>query len=380
LDSQVEIGGTTYALLAFVDVIDSSKYSSVLGYEVYAKSLLNFQNVFERLGKKYFPDPRDQASEYRRVVARGDEGALFFVTISPDFSELIFRAIEFIYHLKGYLRFGVDEIAGGLAGPRPMGLGAGIHVGKVAYAVKSENNRSIIDRLEGYSINFAKRVESCSRLGKYSCIFLSKEAAQLIEDKPVVLSRVRTPMKGIDENVEVYEVLAGLFSGIKLNPEEDPGDERLQAEACRIAANPQRIGEAWHKSLILSILDCLIAQSPVSRHKIVYRGHQLSLAWQSAIEDDPILLYMRAVELWEKGQYTQHIRYLTQILQCHPEFVHARKRMIKACWQIAKSKAEPADKIYARDMAREFLERFPQLLTSSEKRDYRRLVKGTKAK
>ncbi|MEW6261931.1 MAG: hypothetical protein AB1641_02535 [Thermodesulfobacteriota bacterium] len=374
-----EVRGTIYSLLVFVDIVDSSKYSTVLGYKEYARRLLDFQNTFEKLGKTYFPDPVDRSREYCLVRARGDEGILFYATTQPNFSELVFRSIEFIYHLKGRLRFGIDEKNEGSTSPRRMGLGAGIHVGQVAFAIKQENSRSIIDRLEGFSINYAKRVESCSRLGKYSRVFLSKEAAKVLEDKPVVLSRMTAPMKGIEESTEVFEVQAGLFSGVKLDPS-DPEDEYLQSRVNSIVDRLIEMEEPWIKSLAVSVLDYLLGQSPVSARRQEYRNLQLNLAWHSSIEDDPILLYVRARDFWEKKKYTQYIRYLRQILQDHPEFVHARKRMITACWAITKGRAEPADKIFARDMAREFLDHFPQFLTAAEKKEFQALIKKAESK
>jgi hypothetical protein len=378
-ESQPEVRDIIYALLVFADIVDSSKYSAVLGYKEYAKRLLDFQNTFEKLGEKYFPYPVDRSREYCLVRARGDEGILFYAKTQPNFSELVFRSIEFIYHLKGRLRFGLDEKDEGSTAPRRIGLGAGIHVGQVAFAISQENNRSVINRLEGFSINYAKRVESCSRLGKYSRVFLSKEAAKLLEDKPIVFSRMAAPMKGIEESAEVFEVQAGLFGGLKLDPN-DPEDEHMQSRLNNIASNPIEVEEPWVKSLAVSVLDCLLDQSLVDARRVEYRNRQLNLAWHSSIEDDPILLYVRAKDFWEKRQYTQHIRYLRQILQDHPEFVHARKRMIRACWAITKSKAEPADKVFARDMAREFLERFPQFLDGEEKKEFQALIKHVESK
>ncbi|HUU26353.1 MAG TPA: hypothetical protein VM123_00950, partial [archaeon] len=236
------------------------------------------------------------------------------------------------------------------------------------------NNRSVIDRLEGFSINYAKRIESCSRIGKNSHIFLSKEAARYLEDNPIVFSRMTAPIKGIEESAEVFEVKAGLFSGFKLDPN-DPEDEHLESQIIDLVERHKEMEEPWFKSLALSVLDCLLAQSPVAARKAEYRDLQLKLAWHSSIEDDPILLYVRARDFWEKKQYTQYIRYLRQIFQDHPEFVHAKKRMVTACWEIAKSKAEPAEKVFARDMAREFLEHFPKLLTTEEEKEFKAIIK-----
>lgn len=366
------------ALLVFADIVDSSKYSAVLGYTEYARRLFNFQHTFRTLGKRYFPDVKDPTREYSEVQARGDEGIVFFAETRPDFQEMVFRAIEFLFHLKGRLRLGAENEEEGAVSPRRIGLGAGIHVGKVAFATKQVDNRSVIHRLEGFSINYAKRVESCSRIGQYSHIFLSKEAGKFLEDKPVVLARTVAPMKGIEEKAEVYEVQSGLFGGLRID-HEDAEDSGLLEQIRMFASHGAQIDEPWIKSLVVSILDWLIKTSIVQQRRVDYQNTQLKLAWRTSIEDDPILLYLRARDFGEKKEYTQQIRYLKQIVEKHPEFVHARKRMIKACWEVIKGGAQPKELVFARDMAKEFLDHFPRLLDTEEKKDYRILIDQAKS-
>jgi len=364
--------GTISALIVFADIVDSSKYSAVLGYTEYARRLQKFQTLFQSLGRKYFPIPDDRTRQYCSVDARGDEGVLFFAQTSEDFAEPVFRATEFLYHLKGLLRFGAEAEDA----PRRIGLGAGIHVGRVAFGVMQEANRSVIARLEGFSINYAKRVESCSRAGKHSRIFLSSEAARLLEDKPVLLSLISAPMKGIEENADIHEVQSGLFGGLLLDPD-DPEDGQLIEQMGKLAVRPSDIEEPWVKSLVVSVLDCMLRSSPVPRRRAEHRDSQLKLAWHSSIEDDPILLYLRARDHEERGNHTQQLRYLQRLVTEHPDFVHARKRMIRACWAIAQSEAERSEVVLARDLAREFLERFPHFLTDDEKKDFEKLLEST---
>jgi class 3 adenylate cyclase len=377
----LEVGGTIPALLVFADIVDSSKYSAVLGRLEYAKRLLEFQKLFKTVGQKYFPEPSDPTQEFCKVNARGDEGTIFFATCTEvNLSETVFRAIEFLYHLKGLLRYGSAEEDNEASSPKQIGLGAGIHIGKVAFAVAFENNRSIIKQIEGFDINYAKRVESCSRIGKYSRIFLSKEAAKLLEDKPIVFTSTNASMKGIEENTKVYEVQSGLFSGLKMDTDIDKCSEVMIERVKELAYQPIKIEEPWNKSLIISVLDCLIRDTIVSDRKKEYRELQLNLAWHSSIEDDPILLYLRARDFEEKRQYTQQLRYLKQIAHECPDFVHAKKRLIKSCWAITKRKSERSELVFARDLAKEFLEKFPHLLSEEEKKDYRKLVKAISRK
>lgn len=374
MDRSEEVRGTVPALVLFADVVDSSKYSAVLGYTEYAKRLLRFQQLFRVVGARYFPEPEDLTQEFCRVNARGDEGTVFLARMSGGFAEPLMRAIEFLYHLKGLLRFGFDE---GLDAPSPrdFGVGAGIHVGQVAYLTQIKDSRSIISGLEGFSINYAKRVESASRLGKHSRIFLSRDASKLLEDKPIVLSPVSAAMKGIEESADLYEVRAGLLSGLQLQPnEENPQEENMIECVQGLMQQPEKIEEPWMKSLAISVTDWLLRESPVAGRKAEYRESQLRLAWHSSIEDDPILLYVRAREFEEKKEYSQQLRYLKEILDKYPDFVHARKRLIRACSAIAKSKAQRAEMVLARDLAKEFLEKFPSLLGDDERKELQDVV------
>lgn len=376
-DTNLEVRDTISALLLFADIVESSKYSAVLGYTKYAKRLLKFQRLFERLGREYFPTPEDPTQELCQVCARGDEGTIFLTTLNGEFGEHLFRAIEFLYHLKGLLRFGMVDDEGEGVAPTRIGLGAGIHVGKVAFAISNENNRLVIKQLEGFSINYAKRVESCSRLGKYSRVFLSREAAKLLEERPVVLSSVRAPMKGIQQDAEIYEVQSGLFGGLKINSVEEEENEELVEEVLRLSGRPSEIEEPWEKALVVSVLDCLLEESPVGARKAEYREKQLRLAWYSPVEDDPILLYVRAREFEEKGEYSQQLRYLRTIVEKHPDFVHARKRLIRACWAMASKTEERREVVLARDLAKEFLDKFPGFLSNEEKKECEEILRVT---
>ena len=366
------VGGTWDALLLFADVIESSKFSAVLDYEAYAQRLLEFQQTFERLGKRYFPKLKDETSSYNQVVARGDEGTVFFAGPDLNPTELVFRAIEFLYHLKGQLKCGVQANRDGSA-PSRIEVGAGVHFGKVAYTIELQGDHSIVPAIEGFSINFAKRVESSSRDGKYSHVMLSNEAFRFVEREPVLFVPITTEMKGIHKEVKVYEVFSGLFVGLELD-ESDPSDEELIAQVDRLAIAPAKIDEPWMKSLVLSLLDVLLRNSPIPARRSECRQKQLNLAWHSPTEDDPVLLYLRARYFCEAKKYTQQVRYLRQIIQNHPEFVYARKRMVEACWQIAKNSPERAELVFARDVAAEFLEHFDSLLTPEEKQAYQQLV------
>jgi hypothetical protein len=273
--------------------------------------------------------------------------------------------------LKARLRFILPEENGNLA-PQQIGIGGGIHVGKVAFATDVNDKHSVINQIEGFSINYAKRVESCSRNGKFSRVFLSKEAVGFLKDAPIIFASSMMPLKGIEDNAEVYEVQSGLFD-MKFD-KQDFGDEQLIKETTRLIKHPRDIDEAWIKSFIVSVLDFLQRNTLMKNIQEYYYKLQLEFAWRDPIEDDPILLYIRARDFSRKKQYTQQIRYLKEILNKHPKFIHAIKRLIEACWQVTKYKSKPEELIFARDMAREFIECYPILLTDNEKKQFQDII------
>jgi len=265
------VKGVADALLVFVDVVDSSKYSSTLTYEDYARRLLYFQTAFKKLGRKYFPEVEDKALDFNVVDARGDEGIIFVTTREGDRDKLIFQAIEFIYHLKGILKFGTDGEEGEPQNKSPskLGVGAGIHFGQVALTIENKEGHSLISGVEGFSINYAKRVESSSRDGRFSRIMLSLDASKYLQVKPIILSEIRAPMKGIADNVELYEVQSGLFDHLLLDSN-DVYDQVLITKICELTTRPEMIDEPWVKAFIVSVLESLILMTDINHIKDDY--------------------------------------------------------------------------------------------------------------
>lgn len=372
------VASTVDALLVFADIIDSSKFSSVLGFVEYAKRLNDFRYLFKALGERYFPIPKDKTIDFSQVDTRGDEGTVFCIAREKkEKRDLIFRAIEFLYHLKGRLYIGFNSTKKGRhESPIRMELGAGIHCGTVAFATRiTEDNRSEISHIDGFAINKAKRVESASRAGNFSKILLSKEAARLLEGEPILLSRLNVDMKGIEERAELYEVRSGLFSGLEIEPNDD---QRLIDLAKKFGNNPDLIDEPWLKALTISILDVMMKRTIVTSIKEEYNNYQLKIAWNSSIEDDPILIYLRARDYQGQRKYTQQIRHLKSILDQHPEFIFAKKRMVEACWKIAFQGTEIAEKVFARDVAEEFLTNFSHFLSPEEKKQFEYIFRAVK--
>ena len=372
------------ALLVFADVVESSKLSAYLGPLDYAQQILNFQNLFANLGRKYFPEEKDKSAEYSLITARGDEGLLFYVTDEIPKTDMIYMALEFVVELKGRLKMAVTLDENSDRPARGIELGAGIHYGPVALltALKKDDKgraRSFIDGLEGYSINYAKRVESCSRQGSYSRVFLSKEAASVLDGDPIIFSKTMAPLKGIGENVEVFEIQSGYFHDIPISTEL-PEDESFINFLNELAENPEKIDEPWIKPLIVSVIDSRLKEIGDPAQKAIYQRRLTNLAWHRPSEDDPILLFIRAREYDKKNQQTARITYLKKILDRFPHFIPARKQLVDACWKITRQKTERSERIFARDTAKEFINKFPAYLSDSETRQFKSIVEAVQKK
>ena len=378
--STSDVSDVQNALILFADVIDSSKYSAVLGMVSYAKQLLVLQELFVNLGKMYFPT-KGNITSYYGVQARGDEGTIFCIDPDIEPAELVFKTLQFAYELKARMELlsHIDDIAE--VAPQTMKIGVGIHFGQVALIpnIRTDEKglpRSVIGGIEGFSINYAKRVESCSRLGKYSRVFLSKVAASLLDGYPVVLIKHVGSMKGIEASEETYEVRSVFFDTMPFDPAGFDSERFIETYATN-AKEFNLVNEPWLKGLIISVLDSRLRAARTQELKSYYSDKLSEFAWMKPTEDDPILLFLRAKECGTKGKHTQMLAYLKQIVELYPDFVHARKKLVNACWEVANKTTIRAEWVLARDIADEFLCRFSSYLSDEEKKYFEEIIQST---
>jgi len=380
MNAHPEISNVGDALILFADVIDSSKYSATLGYIEYAKQLHKLQVLFKTLGEIYFPplSLEERVLCYSQVDARGDEGTIFYHNpeVSPD--DLIYKAIQFSYELKGRIDL-MDS-----ASPKAMKLGIGIHFDKVALVPERKENekgvpRSIISNLQGFSINYGKRIESCSRMGKHSKIILSKKAANCLEGDPIVFTKQLSNLKGIQSNEDVFEVQSAFFNKLPYDTG-FLGTEEFIKSYLRFEEVCDFIHEPWQKSLVLSILSTLYDEAKTASLKTGYKDRISQLVWMRPTEDDPIILFTRAKICGEEGKHTQKLEYLSKLVKLYPNFIHARIKLAEACWAVAKTTEERSEIVFARNIADEFLYRFNEYLSDKERKLYKQILNGHKKK
>lgn len=358
------------ALILFADVIDSSMYSSILGIVGYAENLLKFQKLFKTIGTEYFK-AEGRGSYWSTVDAKGDEGVIMFLSpeIKPD--DIVNKAVQFSFELKARMELVFKKAGIEDESPKKMKLGIGIHYGQVAIVntkgeVKGSSGIDDISHVEGYSINYAKRIESCSRLGKFSHIFLSKEATSLLQGDPIVFEKHYADLKGLAVQEEVHEIRSAFFEELPLNLKSIDTEAFVNTYGT-YADQLDLVREPWLKGLVVSVLHNLISKSMTGSMQEAYRRKLSSFIWQKMYEDDPIILYFRAWECGREGKHTQRLNYLKKIVESYPYFVQARIQLAQACWEISRSSTDRAEKIIARDIADELLSKFPGSLTREEK-------------
>jgi class 3 adenylate cyclase len=364
------------ALIIFADIIDSSVYSSIMGIEQYANELIGFQKNFEELANSYFPKPYAV-----KVVAEGDEGVIFFILdeasqLSP--SALIYKAIEFAYMLKATMELTIQQQDNA---PKKMHIGTGIHLGDVATILNKTHEAgetseiTEVEKILGYAINYAKRVESATRIGKYSKVFLSKTASTYLWEYPVVLEKYQHDLKGISQAEDVYEVRSAYFMKLSLNFPVGKIDNFLWKYISQ-AHNLDYINEPWLKGFVISVLDTVLGESRFDTIKEKYHDKRVELAWRNYSEDDPIVLMMRALDCEGKGYHTRRLSILEDVIRKYPSFIYAQIEFIRAISRILDDKAIPSELVYARDIALELLEKYGNTSIIGEKeKEFRAIIK-----
>jgi len=348
-----------------------------------------FQTLFEELGKQYFRDKpsfEEKITAWCQIESRGDEGIVFVVDPEEDGTSLVSKAIRFAFELKARMKIlhrkQVD------IPPQEMKVAVGIHYSEVAVVNKpkmiEDVYRNPIDKILGYSINYAKRVESSSRVGRFSQVFLSKEAADLISYLSIALHKHEVALKGIQSNDEVYEVRSALLENVPIPAKNGAGEieeEEFFRYFTKDIVEDDFLRDTWLKSFTVSVL---------SERKDAVMGTDLQraysekindIAWGKLVEDDPILLYWRARVSENEGKCSRAISCLKEIVGKYPYFVRARISLIENCHKMIKRTDKmSAEAIYVRDTAEELLEKYDGILLDKERQQLREILKEIRKK
>lgn len=364
-----------HAVIIFTDIIDSSRYSAILGIEQYAKNIIAFQNTFDNVSKEYFCENMDLKGAYLRCKSQGDEGAIFIISdeITHDPSEIIYLAVHYAFDLKARLSIRLSDAIS----MKKMQIATGIHYGKVA-TVKDNEVKEVskenIDAIEGYTINYAKRIESSARFGKYSRVFLSKVASSLLPYKPVLLEKHEVDLKGISQLEDVFEVRSAFCKDLKIETFKETELEDFSKKFIS-GIGLDYLEEPWLKSYVISVLESIRRKQGNKAIEKKYDQKIKEFIWQDHAEDDPIVLFVRALYCGNEDKHTRKVSILKEIIEKFPSFVFAKRELIKAISYVSDHSHLKSEFVYTRDVALELLEKYPQAVGGdAEKIEFNEII------
>lgn len=174
--AEASSGSAIDVSILFVDLVNSSVFSSVLGVEEYAMYVESFQEVCIRQCRFFFEEHlqgKYQAGLHYRFDAVGDELVVFLYTGRPAndvyLLTMLALAIKSAWLGAPFNTFRLENRASSSE------LACGINFGKV-WCKDGPKGRNLI----GYAINLAKRIEAESRNGTKFRILLSDRAFKQI--------------------------------------------------------------------------------------------------------------------------------------------------------------------------------------------------------
>lgn len=216
--SEKEVRNT---VVLFADIIGASEISNHKTPKGYFKFVEDFQKIFRKVCRKYLEKWKPYASKkYYLISARGDEGVLMIFPPADqsvlDLGEDVDAALNIAFGLKRQWLMSQENTKGRIdAGLLPIDLGIGIHLGQTwvleGRVAKHKHLNPLGCAPEGYAINLAKRIESHSRNGKYTNVFLSNAAHgawTTLTDENLFFFDEQQPIqaKGISQTIHVFEV------------------------------------------------------------------------------------------------------------------------------------------------------------------------------
>jgi len=197
-------------VVLFADIVGCSEISNHKKLADYNEFLNHFHIMFDTVASQHrstWYEKHEQ--QYFQSSTRGDEGCvmIFVPGRASRVPEDVDAAINIALDLKRrwlLTEENTDRIRG--PGLLPEELAIGIHLGK-AY-INKEGPRY---RPEGYAINLTKRIESASREGQFTRIFVSEAARgqlELLHDEATyTFGPARSiQAKGISHGICVFEV------------------------------------------------------------------------------------------------------------------------------------------------------------------------------
>jgi class 3 adenylate cyclase len=208
------VGWEGQTVILFADIVGCLEISNYETLEKYNRILRQFKLLFERITNKYkqeFYAPHENIDFKSQV--RGNEGCLIIFRKIPEeanpdlWADVLDTAISIALDIKR--RWMLSEFNKERIGTEKhtSDIAVGIHFGQV-WINKKGNNKY---QPEGYAINLTKKIESHSREGAFTHIYLSEAAYEklnpLIDKTPYTFDLPHLiKSKGTSPDINVFEV------------------------------------------------------------------------------------------------------------------------------------------------------------------------------
>jgi len=369
---------TRQSFLLFVDIIDSSKFSSLLGYEQYGQIILHFNRHFKQLVNIYFPGKYQNKIEYIKFDSYGDEGQLFIALKQGciEYSEIAYDLISFLFELKSTFILEYENIIENnkyQKSPAIVEFAAGINFGTIGLFEEDGEHKIV-----GYAINVAKRIENASRQGRYSNIFISKEIYLQLQKLPVFMSKVQADLIGIENNTILYEIMSALVNNM---PRSLDDFSEYEAKIDEFAQNNgfYEIKAPWLNSLIISYYNFMYESHSDNDIKGIYNNKIKKFIFNNnLIGQDPILTFIKAQHYEFKNQYVLVLKTLEDLLNKFPNFTKARIWHIETVINVFKKHTNIHDVYFAYESAINYCTNYVHLLNDNDKNTLNSLIEKAK--
>ena len=228
---------SVHAAILFADVENSVMISSTLPEAEYDQLVQSFQasmiELIDSLKEQglpvaeysvvgdqlciFFYEPEEVARNYSLDgpgKLEGDERAEMIAQCKSCNENLALAAFKAALQLKNLWLVQVMNLRGVLNFRNPLGLGIGIHYGRVYLRNRPDGQC----RIEGYTIGFAKRIETSSRQGLYSHVMCSQETRDIVRGSVIKHTQLRqriffhkhllppAALKGVGHAENIYEL------------------------------------------------------------------------------------------------------------------------------------------------------------------------------
>lgn len=280
------------ATILFADLMSSTEMSKNLTLEEYDEMIVDFQTTMYEIVSAHLSqyDYKGDGSDSTWSIA-GDEIRIFLYSGSTRYD--VRNALLMAMKMK--LAWLVSEFNGRILteGRLVSRIGVGINCGKVVKGVRKWRAKmgDVKPSIEGYAINFAKRIEAISRDGKSYQVMVGDSLRRRCQEYRSVNVAFSLPqnlaLKGLGQDMPVFEIVS--FIDSELLPSMPAEYKDGLVEKMHYAVK-QPMAEAW---IFVTLLRHYVSLIASGEHEYL-ESHAIKVAEQAleVLEYKPIIYNM----------------------------------------------------------------------------------------